>query len=98
LSIWTSGSCLWLDSFHAVAENVVLLFLPFWLECEANFLRCILLALAGSGLLWLALACFGWIWLAPVASGWRLAGSGRLSKSIGETFPDQLILIISMKS
>ena len=85
---------MWLDSFHAVAENFVLLSLTVWVEGKANFLHSILLALAGSGLLWLALACFGWIWLALLASGWRLAGSGQLSKSIGETFPDQLVLII----
>ena len=82
---------MWLDSFHtkihAVAEQIALLFHTVWVEWKANFLHWILLALAGSGLLWLALACFGWLWLLPAASGWRLAGFGRQSKSIEENIP-----------
>ena len=80
--ICTSGSCVWLHSFHAkihaAAEKFALLFHTVWVERKANFLHWILLALAGSGLLWLALACFGWLWLAPVASGWIWLAPGWL--------------------
>ena len=49
------------------------------------------LALAGSGLLWLALASSGCLWL-DLAGAWlALVGSPR---ALGNTFPDQLILII----
>ena len=105
LWISTPGSNMWLHSFHAkihaVAEKFALLFHTVWPEMKANFLHWILLALAGSGLLWLALACFGWLWLAPVASGWIWLAPGWLwlalvgsPKALGKTFPDQLILII----
>eukprot|EP00972_Heterocapsa_arctica_P109847 16172746-Heterocapsa_arctica.AAC.1 len=43
--------------------------------------RCGLLALVGSGWLWLVLAGSGWLWLALAGSGWlwlALAGSGWL--------------------
>ena len=99
--ICTSGSCVWLHSFHAkihaAAEKFALLFHTVWVERKANFLHWILLALAGSGLLWLALACCGWLWLAPAGSGWlwldlagawlALVGSGWLSETMGENYP-----------